>query len=121
MFRSIDKDFKEMEEKEADKLRTLYAFWKYDQFPYRIGAAIQSVDDAGCTINPKGYSRNDKFRARYVLSRTGGEKVAKQLNQLVAERQAALEAIEAKFAKRLEEEFPNLFDGEQVPRKKSWL
>lgn len=119
MSQSIEEDIKEMEEKKEDNLRHLYAFWHYDQFPYRLGAPIQSIDEEGYTINPKGYGVSARFRAQYVFARAGGEKMMKNLKALEVERQAALEAVEAKFAKRLENEFPNLFDGEQVPRKKS--
>ena len=76
-----------------------YAFWKYDQFPYILGAEVEEMLDDG-RVKPKGYG-GYVFRPVAIMSLKEGIEFQNKLNSIKAEREVVLNSIKNLFIYRL--------------------
>lgn len=80
-------------------MNNLYAFWKYDLFPYFLGGEIEKVEDSG-EVKPLKYS-GASFRPVFVTSFIHGEIIHTELNNLAHERAQELEKVYQKYSDKL--------------------
>lgn len=93
-------------EKTSEPPQVLYAFWKYDQYPYCLGGVIDKWDDDG-RVRIARYS--GWFKPVLVTTYARGMIIQQDLDRLATSRKSNLEAIEAGFEERLKNSVPDLY------------
>lgn len=77
----------------------LFAFWKYDLFPYLLGAKVEQVRDDGW-VTTEGY-QGMVFNPVRVLGGKTGEKLHAELKELTAEYDADLKKLRDEYLDRV--------------------
>ena len=72
----------------------LFAFWKYDQFPYLLGGNVEKVFENGL-VKIKEY--NSTFRPVLILPKENGEMLKAKLEDLRAEYREEQSKLRLKF------------------------
>ena len=95
----------------------MYAFWKYDKFPYLLwGDVVDGPDDDGL-VQVKQYATRRRgeegygggwFRPTWLLSTAGGKALAEGLQALKGERDEAVAAVDAEYRAKLAALVPSL-------------
>jgi len=89
----------------------MYAFWRYDQYPYILhGEVVGGPNDRG-HVQIKGYAtpRQDGtygggwFRPLWIISDTAGKDLAIQVDELRSEKQDAMKKLHKEFDDKLTE------------------
>lgn len=78
----------------------LWAFWRYDLFPYLLGGRVTKSYASG-TVKVEGYG-DHTFRPKMLLLGKEGEELCDKLKALTAERDDMLKGVEATFRKKLD-------------------
>ena len=87
----------------------MYAFWRYDKYPYVLhGEVVGGPDDEGM-VQVKGYAtmRSDGsygggwFRPLLLISDTGGMELASKLDMLKVSRKEAMAKVELEYNDKL--------------------
>lgn len=78
-----------------------YAFWKYDLFPYHLGAEYTEMLD-GQRVNIPSYGPNASIKPKFVMSVKDGRELAQKLEALRCDRQAQVGEINLKFKAKLD-------------------
>ena len=88
-----------------------FAFWRYDQFPYVLGAEVldKKEEFGKLCIEAKGYETY-RFYPLIVMPLDEGLLLQKKLDSLEEEREQTLDSIYKGFKARLKEIFPNALD-----------
>ena len=81
----------------------MFGFWKYDQYPYLLGAEITGFRENG-RITAKGYE-GFTFNPVKILNYSEGVKVKKELDLLEVQYHAKLDEIHEVFNNKLKEIF----------------
>ncbi len=76
----------------------LYAFWKYDTFPYLLGAEVGTRN--GMRVSPLGYG-GYTFTAKFFLPDELGESLVNELKEISAKREQQIESINSKYKEEL--------------------
>lgn len=76
--------------------KELYAFWKYDQFPFVLGGQITNMRSDGA-VETVGYGKGYWFTPVKILPLEEGRKMAMRLKQLQIQRDVELDVVYAKF------------------------
>ena len=76
--------------------KKLFAFWKYDQFPYCLGGEITDMRDNG-SIETVEYGRGAYFKPVLILPLEQGKATMKELKVLEAARAEAIKAVNKTF------------------------
>lgn len=96
----------------------LFAFWRYDQFPYVLGAEIARMDDVGNVYAP---SYQSWFRPIKTMPTRAGKALNQRLERMRAEHGAARALLDAAWNKALFDLMPEARSPEQTyagfPRK----
>ncbi len=96
----------------------LFAFWRYDQFPYVLGAEVTRMDDKGNTYAP---SYQSWFRPIKIMPTKAGKTLLAKIEQMRAEHTAARVLLDAESNKMLFDLLPEARNPEQTyagfPRK----
>lgn len=77
----------------------LYAFWRYDQFPYVLHGNVVDLRRDGC-VRVEGYLTT-AFYPLLLLPKEEGQKLGREINKLRAEHRAAREEFEKEWRVRL--------------------
>ena len=86
------------------------AFWKYDQFPYRLRGPVDGVELNGL-VKPRNYG-GSLFKPVIILPEVQGELIQQKLDDLKAEYTDELRAIKAEYMSRAEAIAPMLYPRE---------
>ena len=84
--------------------QTLYAFWKYDQFPYVLGGTVTKMNGDG-SVQIKEYG-NSSFNPVKILPLEDGKKMQNALYVLQSKRDKALKEVNTTFNALLRDNFP---------------
>lgn len=76
----------------------LFAFWRHDQFPFVLGAPINSIRFDGCVHAPTFHGW---FRPVLVLPHESGKELHAALLTLKNERQGVLDDVDAEYKEKL--------------------
>jgi hypothetical protein len=81
------------------KRQKLYAFWKYDQFPYVLGGEVVEILDNGAvsTTNYQGFALNP-IR---VMPLEAGRRLHEKLRKLVEARRVAIDKVNDEYNSKL--------------------
>ena len=93
--------------KKKDECR-LFAFWRYDLFPYCLGGEVSWSDDGSLFLAEKRQSsfRRELVFAAYPVAR--GKEILAALEGLRAEHRKEIAAVNACFCERAREVLPEL-------------
>lgn len=89
--------------------KKLYAFWKYDCYPYLLGAPVVEFRDDGF-ITAEGY-RGCRFKPIKILPLEAGKALKAKLDALEQEYNEQQRALHETFRKRARETFGEVYDG----------
>jgi hypothetical protein len=81
----------------------LFAFWRYDLFPYVLGAPFEKMDDKG-RVFAEGY--NGCFIPLKILPLEPGKALKNKLNGLRDLEKAAHKKVDKDFKEKLKELMP---------------
>lgn len=81
----------------------LYAFWRYDQFPYFLGAEILHMHSSG-SIEPKGY-KGYRFFPVCILPLGAGKRIHEELKKLEEAYKSAQEKLRKEYMNKHKEKF----------------
>ena len=81
-------------------MKKLFAFWKYDQFPYLLGAPVSKINEKGMWHAP---NYQMWFRPQKLLPIKQGEELKEKLEKLDKEYKKEHKLVDEKFNKLLEE------------------
>ena len=90
-----------MAKPKTDKIEVvegMFAFWRYDRYPYVLGAEITRMNDTGDVYAPS-YQR--WFRPIKMMPAKAGKTLGARLEQMRAEHRTAVEAVDATWNKTL--------------------
>lgn len=79
----------------------LYAFWRYDLYPYILGAPVEKIEDNG-TVIPPSYG-GFRYKPFFVTSFKNGVALKAQLENLTLLQKEAINAVNADFGARLDD------------------
>lgn len=85
-------------------MKTLFAFWRYDAFPYVLGAEILEMGDDGF-VSARGFT-GMRFKPIKILPLKAGVFLKQKLDELRTAERAAHQEVDTKFRKELEKLFP---------------
>ena len=85
-----------------------FAFWRYDQFPYVIGAKVKQIFKDGI-IEPCGYG-GYTFRPIAFYSISEGQAIKDKLEDLIVKRSEMLCDINELFNNKIKSIFPKALD-----------
>jgi hypothetical protein len=74
----------------------LYAFWKYDQFPFVLGGEVTAMQSDG-SVETVGYGKGYWFTPFKIVPLADGRKIAKELERLRAEYRQAQATLAKEF------------------------
>ena len=77
----------------------MFAFWKYDLFPYVLGGEVEKMDERGC-VETKNYGPGRWFTPIKLLPVEPGRALLAKLEALEAEHDEALTALNNDFTVR---------------------
>jgi hypothetical protein len=81
----------------------MFAFWRYDQFPYILGAEVVKMRDNGM-VETTGY-QGFLFKPIKILPRKAGEALHEKLKALTSEHRAAMDKLNEDFRAKVREVF----------------
>jgi hypothetical protein len=92
----------------------MYAFWKYDLFPYLLWGEVVGGPDSAGRVQAKGFatSRGDGTYGGgwvdpvYLVETEAGKRIALEINQTRRTRSNALGAIKQEYRNKLEAVLP---------------
>ena len=87
------------------KMRGLYAFWQYSQFPFILGGRVTEMYEDG-KVGAEGYT-GFRFKPLKLLPVGAGEKLNQKLKDLERNYNQALKQFKKEWAKRADELFDN--------------
>lgn len=76
--------------------KELYAFWKYDKFPFLLGGTITNMRADGA-VETVGFGKGCWFNPVKIVPVELGRKITKELQVLEQERNNELDRIYAKY------------------------
>lgn len=82
----------------------LFAFWRYDQYPYILGAPVLEMRDDGF-IKPEGYG-GYCFKPIKLLPLEAGKKLYKTIEQLKKQHWEAESNLRKEWIKKLNDSIP---------------
>lgn len=83
------------------KAKKRFAFWRYDQFPYCLGAEIDKVEKNNI-VEPPNYG-GYRFKAFKIMDYEKGKELKEKLEALKEERQSVIDTLEKGYESRLKE------------------
>lgn len=83
----------------------LYAFWRYDQFPFMLGGPVTGMDEEG-RVETENYGAGNWFTPARLLPRAVGERLHGELKLLKAQHDEAKEKFDAEWLSRARMMFP---------------
>ena len=108
-----------MAKDDVEKVTGVFAFWRYDRYPYVLGAEIEAIDGHG-NVRPVDYGGH-WFRAFKLLSVQAGKKLQARLQKLRTDKAAADALSDQTWNTQLFELMPEARDPESTyagfPRK----
>ena len=72
--------------------KNLFAFWKYDQFPYLLGGTVTKLTDEGW-VETIEYGPGNRFLAVKILPVGAGKKLNEKLRRMKTDRDSALDKV----------------------------
>ncbi len=84
----------------------LYAFWKYDQFPYLLGGKVTRINDIG-KVETEEFGKNYWFSPIKFLPEDSAKKLLLKLKELEEKRRQDMEKLYKKFNVELKIELSN--------------
>lgn len=88
--------------------KPLFAFWRYDRFPFVLGGEVIEMYDDG-HVTAKGYT-GMMFRPIKILPLEAGKTLKKKLDDLEARHQQALKEVDQEHKLLLGELFPEALE-----------
>jgi hypothetical protein len=85
-------------EKAVEEVSGLFAFWRFDSYPYVLGADVTRMDDEGNAYAP---SYQSWFHPIKVMPTKAGKALNARLEQMRAEHRAAHALLDAAWNKTL--------------------
>jgi hypothetical protein len=79
----------------------LYAFWRYDQFPYVLHGRVVHMADDG-TVRVQGY-QTMRFKPILLLPVGSGEELGAKINAVRSEHQVELDKLNESFKDQVRE------------------
>lgn len=88
--------------------KRLYAFWKYDQFPFCLGGEVTDIRADG-SVETVGYGTGYYFKPFLILPLEEGKKIAAELGKLREEHRIAIEAVDFTYTQKVKKlvQIPN--------------
>lgn len=83
----------------------LYAFWRYDQFPFVLGGPVTRMDEDG-RVETENYGTGNWFTPSKLLPRATGEKLHGELKLLEAQYREAEKLFRAQWNSMAKALFP---------------
>lgn len=84
-------------------MKKLYAFWKYDFYPYLLGGQVTNILDNG-SVETEEYGKGRYFsHIIKILPLKAGADLKEKLKKLEMDREKALHALYAEWDKKLED------------------
>lgn len=110
-------------EPKIEEIKGLFAFWRYDLYPYVIGAEIDAMTDKG-SVHAPSYSRSYAdgwFTPIKVMPAKAGKALREKIEQMRTDHAAARARLDAEWNKTLFDLLPEARSPEQTyagfPRK----
>lgn len=91
----------------AQKIKGLFAFWRYDQFPYVLGGTVDRMSEKG-NVNTHEYGYGYNFTPIKLMPEKAGKELLAKLMQLRKEHDAAAKKLHDEFMKKAIELLPEL-------------
>lgn len=82
----------------------LYAFWRYDRFPFVLGGEVLGIDDEGF-VHVRGYD-GMRFRPLKIVTAAAGERINESLESLRAAEAKARREHDTAWRARVEALLP---------------
>jgi hypothetical protein len=82
--------------------KTLFAFWKYDQFPFVLGGTVEDINEEGL-VQTKEYGKGFWFNPVKMLPLKEGKELLAKLNNLDYERRKAMKVMDKQFDKKVKD------------------
>ena len=79
----------------------LYAFWRYDIFPYVLHGEVSGGPDAEGRVTIKSYGKAYGFTPIRLVNKKGGQVLGERLDALRAEYKQAQADLDAEFHEKL--------------------
>ena len=80
--------------------KPLFAFWKYDKFPYVLGGTVTKMRNDGY-VETVEFGVGYAFKPVKILPLEAGKQLLMQLNQLECDRETAVATVNKKFNDKL--------------------
>lgn len=87
----------------------LYAFWKYDLFPYVLGGEVANILPDGL-IETVGFGKGYYFKPILYVPYTQGKEIAASLEQIRNQRDEEINKLNKKYNEILHTKYPQLFN-----------
>lgn len=88
-------------------MKELFAFWRYDSFPYVLGGHVTKMSESGL-VETKEYGRQQWFRPIILLPKNTGEKIQSELRKLRDEKYKADAECCRKFLEKATKILPEI-------------
>jgi len=88
-------------------IQELYAFWKYDTYPFCLGGEVSEITEKGNVI-PVGY-QGHIFKPIKLVPKEQGLKIKQQLDELKDQYQKAQDELSKSFKEKANEILPEIF------------
>jgi hypothetical protein len=80
-------------------VKGLWAFWKYDKFPYALGGEMLAMNDKGL-VSVKGYE-GFWFTPECITTIASGKALLRKMQELEQARREAIRKLEEEFDDKL--------------------
>lgn len=81
--------------------KKLFAFWRYDLFPFVCCGTITDMNDSCGTVETENYGKGSWFKPFLIVTETQGIKMRSAIAELTIARRTELRAVEKKYADEL--------------------
>lgn len=85
--------------------KKLFAFWRYDQFPYVLCGPIMDMRDDGC-VTVDGYGKGYWFAPFKILPEESGRELRAKLTQLEDDYKIAMDKLHQENVAKLKKLLP---------------
>lgn len=86
----------------SQDINNLFAFWKYDMFPYLLGGTITKMRDDGY-IQTVEYGPGNYFKAIKILPLKAGKQLQDKLCKISRDREVELKNLYSEWDKKLKD------------------
>lgn len=81
-------------------MKKSFAFWPHDQFPYCLGAPVESIKNGLMTLTGYGNYKFERTASTVLVPLQVGQKLDAELEEVTKDYQIALQDLKKEYASR---------------------